>query len=48
MKNIIFTGAADVIMERLSQAAIAVGQALNESLADLARKVGYSVAVLLI
>ena len=39
-KNDIFTGAADVIMERLSQAADAVGDALNDSLDELARKVG--------
>ena len=39
MKNIIFTGAAEVIMGRLSQAAIAVGEALAQSLAELARKV---------
>lgn len=39
VKNFVFTGAADVIMQRLSQAAEAVGNALTDSLKELARKV---------
>lgn len=48
VKNHVFTGAADVIMTRLSDAAEAVGDALHASLEELARKVrGYSLTCLL-
>ncbi|KAI0773956.1 hypothetical protein C8Q74DRAFT_798482 [Fomes fomentarius] len=46
VKNLVFTGAADVIMTRLSDAAEAVGDALHASLEELARKVEVSIAVL--
>ena len=39
IKNIVFDGAADVIMTRLAKAAEAVGAALKDSLNELARKV---------
>ncbi|KAI0786384.1 hypothetical protein C8Q75DRAFT_771545 [Abortiporus biennis] len=46
IKNEVFEGAADVIMGRLSKAAEAVGNALEEALAELAEKVEVSMAVL--
>ncbi|KAI0079668.1 hypothetical protein K474DRAFT_1683062 [Panus rudis PR-1116 ss-1] len=46
LKEEIFEGAADVIMTRLTKAAEAVGDALEEALAELAEKVEVSVAVL--
>ncbi|OSC99144.1 hypothetical protein PYCCODRAFT_1446932 [Trametes coccinea BRFM310] len=46
VKDHVFTGAADVLMGRLSKAAEAVGEALDESLEQLARKVEVSMAVL--
>lgn len=42
IKNEVFEDASDVIMGRLSKAAEAVGQALEEALAELAEKVGLS------
>ncbi|THH33781.1 hypothetical protein EUX98_g424 [Antrodiella citrinella] len=46
IKHEVFEGAAEVIMGRLSKAAEAVGQALEEALAELAEKIEVSVAVL--
>ncbi|KAI9063349.1 hypothetical protein FKP32DRAFT_1592405 [Trametes sanguinea] len=46
VKDQVFTGAADVLMGRLSKAAEAVGAALDESLEELARKIEVSMAVL--
>ncbi|EPQ59276.1 hypothetical protein GLOTRDRAFT_136192 [Gloeophyllum trabeum ATCC 11539] len=46
VKDEVFTGGADVIMNRLAQAAEAVGEALEEGLAALAEKVEVSLAVL--
>ena len=39
IKGVVFNGAAEVIMTRLSKAAEAVGDALKTSLNELARKV---------
>ncbi|CDO74067.1 hypothetical protein BN946_scf185043.g117 [Trametes cinnabarina] len=46
VKAHVFTGAADVLMGRLTKAAEAVGGALDESLEQLARKIEVSMAVL--
>ncbi|KZT24461.1 hypothetical protein NEOLEDRAFT_1134832 [Neolentinus lepideus HHB14362 ss-1] len=46
VKDEVFTGGADVIMTRLTHAATAVGEALEEALAALAEKVEVSLAVL--
>lgn len=42
VKDIAFDDAADVILGRLSKAAEAVGNALEESLAELAEKVKFA------
>ncbi|CAL1702209.1 unnamed protein product [Somion occarium] len=46
VKDEVFNGAADVIMGRLTKAAEAVGNALEEALAELAEKIEVSIAVL--
>ncbi|KAH8106194.1 hypothetical protein BXZ70DRAFT_422562 [Cristinia sonorae] len=46
IKHMVFEDAADVIMDRLSKAAEAVGLALHEALAELAEKIEVSIAVL--
>ncbi|TFK55750.1 hypothetical protein OE88DRAFT_1804556 [Heliocybe sulcata] len=46
VKDEVFTGGADVVMTRLTQASNAVGEALEEALAALAEKVEVSLAVL--
>ncbi|TFK83640.1 hypothetical protein K466DRAFT_528541 [Polyporus arcularius HHB13444] len=46
LKDEIFTGAAELIMDRLAGAATAVGDALDDALSDLAMKIEVSIAVL--
>ncbi|KAI0721894.1 Dynamin family-domain-containing protein [Cerioporus squamosus] len=46
IKNEVFDGAADLIMDRLAGAATAVGEALDAALNDLAMKIEVSIAVL--
>ncbi|KAI0829426.1 hypothetical protein BC628DRAFT_1501297 [Trametes gibbosa] len=46
IKDEVFTGAADVILGRLSQAAEAVDDALEDALQELARKIEVNMAVL--
>ncbi|KDQ65115.1 hypothetical protein JAAARDRAFT_188367 [Jaapia argillacea MUCL 33604] len=46
VKDEVFTGGADVIMERLNKAAAAVGEALDASLQALAEKIEVSLAIL--
>ncbi|KAG2348788.1 hypothetical protein BDR05DRAFT_995184 [Suillus weaverae] len=45
-KHAIFNGGAEVLLDRLSAAAGAIGKAVNESLRELAEKVEVSISVL--
>ncbi|KIJ27411.1 hypothetical protein M422DRAFT_271395 [Sphaerobolus stellatus SS14] len=46
MRNSIFNGGADTLMEKLGDAADSVGTALNNALADLAKKIEVGMSVL--